>query len=275
MNNRKIRRISDSVLMTLLCACFQGCAERVEVRDDNTLPSFVSTGNVGKCGCVPQGLYLARAALGLPPLDNLVATGSADGLRNNVQEEATKIGSKLTVHSLDETLQAIEKAEARAQPLSILVHQNGHFYGLLGTIDIEGTRLFQLIHGNSQVWLASKEQMNLAGFKEVWHFQRAQESRGIPFRIGDGELVVDKVYKNFCEIKPFQEVNGTFVLENSGKTTIILGAPQTSCSCAVPSIKESTKLEPGETMKMEVVLRPGISTSTRETVIMKCHEEGN
>jgi hypothetical protein len=242
------------------------------MEQNNAIPSFVSSENVNECGCVPQGLYLARAALGLSPLYNLATINDIEDLRKKLQTEAASIGGKLAVRPLDATLRSMKKATVGSQPLLVVVHRNGHFYGLLGTMDIDGTRLFQLVHGDSQVWLASKEQMNRAGFKEVWHLQPG--SRGVPFRVGDGELIIDKVYENFGELKPQQEVRGTFILENTGKKTIILGVPQTSCTCTIPNIKESTKLEPGGKKEMEVIFQSGASTSARQTIVMKCYEEG-
>ena len=264
------------ILSLLLVLCFvAGCSrtatKEVGVRESG-MPSFVSTGNVNECDCIPQGLYFAQAALGLSPLNQLPTTKSTDELRERLQEAATKVGGKLTIGSLAETLQAMTKAEVGPQPLSVVVHQNGHIYGLLGTMDIDGTRLFQLIHGGSQVWLASKEQMGRAGFKEVWHLER--EGNGVPFRVGEGELIVDKVYENFGEVRPYQDVPCTFNLKNQGKKNLILHKPASSCTCTTVDMPQIYTLRPGESFDVRLMTRTAKKPIGKQEVMLECFKEG-
>jgi hypothetical protein len=249
-----------------------GCSKDVNnsLQQDTSLYSFISTLKVDECDCFESEIFLAQSALGLSPLEPLNGKDAAI-LRTQLQKKAAEIGSELKVISVQEAIMQLEQGEVGPRPLSILVHENGHLYGLFGTIDIDGERLFQLTHSHSPVWLATKKQIETAKFKEVWHLK--SQDRGIPLQIGETELVIDKMFYNFGEIKPQQEIKCSFNLKNNGSNRLVLGVFQNYCSGTILNLKRDTKLEPGKQINFEIALRATSAASTRQWIEIKCFEE--
>lgn len=262
----------------VLCVCalwfsLSGCNKSVsnQKNDKASYPSFIVKDTTDNCSCFRTINYLARGELGIAPAALLKTEYRSDSLKSQFQQEADN--ETFQIVSMNDCIEELHENETGPISMRVLAHQNGHLYGLLGTIDIDGIRLYQLIHGDSQVWLASQEQLEQAGFVEAWKLRR--EKSEIPIPVGTTTLITDSLYHNFGEIKPGSEVACTFNLRNDGDKTIILSRPETSCTCTVPNIETTAKLEPGKTFPMEIRLLSGQSTSTRQTVGMKCYEEGS
>jgi hypothetical protein len=256
------------VISVALCLISLSC-NKTEQLDSKTIsnlyPSFIETGEYKGCHCYETTAYFARGERGLLPI-------SRDRSNINNSDEL-KLELKPQIISLQNCIQELQRDNVGPIPMRVLVHKKGHFYGLLGTIEINDVRFFQLIHGGSQVWLATSEQLERAGFIEVWKLGRT--SSEIPIPVGKNVLWVDNLYHNFGEVKPASEVTGVFNFRNGGDKTLILSKPETSCGCIVPNIDTATKIESGKSFLLKISLISSQSISTRQTVGMKCYEEGS
>jgi hypothetical protein len=242
-------------------------------QEETGLPSFVVQGKTDGCACYSTCELFAKAELGIPigKIHDLTWKNPQE-LFSFLQNSANKSGGKITIRKVGECLQELV---SRPQPgpatVSLLIHPQGHLYLLIGTVMIGDVLTFQLVHGDSAVWLVSMKELEQAGFQEAWKF--SQTKNFVPIQMGKFVLGVDKIYHNFWEVKPQQEMRCKFVLENKGNREMILKTPATSCSCAVPSIKEDTKLKPGEQKELEIVLQPDVSVSIRQMIRIRYIEE--
>jgi hypothetical protein len=251
------------LLYLMLYGCNRDGSVQENQRTLTAFPSFIETNEEKSCHCIEITAYLARGEMGLSPIS----------IQKSGVKDSDKLKSELKpkITSLHDCLQELQQSKVGPTRMRVLVHEKGHVYGLLGTIEVDGVRFFQLFHGNSQVWLVTSEQLGRAGFVEVWKLEKVRNE--VPISVGSGSLVVDRLYHNFGEVRPQSEVVCTFHLRNNGDKTIILSQPETSCSCTVPSLKTATKLEAGQAFSLEIRLITSRTTSTRQTVGMKCFEE--
>jgi hypothetical protein len=262
--------------LTIGLFCFSvlyGCSPKEQNSEKvhkESLPSFVAQNNVNQCDCVNSISYLACSELGISPQMIQEQRQTDESLKSLFQKMQT---GKFESITFEKGKSGFQKIPIGTIPIQVLVHKNGHLYGLLGTLDINGVRLYQLIHGASQVWLATLEQLERSGFVEVWQLERAKDE--VPIPVGKGTLWVDNLYYNFGEIKPASEVTCTFNLRNGGDKTIVLSKPETSCSCTISNIETIVKIEPSKLFLLEISLISSQSISTRQMVGMKCYEEGS
>ena len=72
-----------------------------------------------------------------------------------------------------------------------------------------------------------------------------------------GRLVADRPVYEFGQVDPKQRVKGSFVLTNAGKEMLEIKKPiKTGCGCTKPTLAKY-KLEPGESVDMEVAFTAG------------------
>jgi uncharacterized protein DUF1573 len=264
-------------LLSLLLLGTWGCSgssDSDSPRRKQVLPWFVAQGNAAECLCRPMGEQLARAELGLDPTQLRVTEWQDPAaLGRLLRDEAEASGGQIRVRKAKDFIKELAAGEEPGpQSLTLLVHENGHLYGLIGTVDLAGQLAFQLTHGPSSIWLVSHQELEKAGFREAWQWERSGE--GIPIRIGEGLLAIDKIYHNLGEVEPYEEVRCSFRLENRGTGTVILGKPKTSCSCAVPSLQEDMTLPPGESEEFDVVLNTRATPSIQHMVNLRFSEQG-
>lgn len=153
----------------------------------------------------------------------------------------------------------------------VLEHKTGHVYVIIGAIQVGDSVMWQILHGDSPVSLASSELLSQGGFEYVWAFKR---SNNVAISVGKSTLEVDKLHHTFGEIRPGNPLRCSFHLSNPGTKAIIVERPWTSCSCISTNIKERTTLEPGQSIDLEFEMRVPGSTSLRQLVGLKLHEKG-
>ena len=238
------------------------------------VPSFVVTRLAADCGCWSMTRYYARGNMKISPaikFDGKQKT--AENLKAELQSESLSGLNTLTILSAKDLFTELKKHDRTVPlPLFVLLHEKGHFYELLGEIEIDGVRLFQLIHGMSPVWLVSLNQLEQAGFVEAWKFPVLEGD--IPILVGKSKLTVDHLRHNFGEILPTEDVSCSFVFQNRGEKAVIFKRPVTSCSCMVPNLHKGATIKPGEKLVMDVNFTPNGSISTRQTIGITCFEEG-
>lgn len=259
-----------AVVLLAVVSVIAGCDSPVSSLPARELPAFVAVGEPATCPdrCVPAAVYVARAELGLDPtiLGADIGGGPKALLRALAIQggEAGGIISSISIVSLMSGLN-----EESMFPV-VLVHKSGHLYLMLGVVNVRGQLLCQLVHGDAPVLLVAKDELLRAGFQEAWRI--AGNERGVPVCVGQGLLRVDKVFYNFGEVRPGENLKCTFLLRNVGASPVVLGAPRTSCSCTATSLVESSKLNPGESKEIDVAVEAVASTSLKQSVHLPIYE---
>jgi len=219
--------------------------------------------------CLPKGIALARAALGLDPTvrDERIPTDPSQLFRLLSDESASSGGviESISVES------ALNEDLHRQAPHTILIDERGHLHTLLGSITVNGHVLFQLIHGNSAVDLRSGDELLQAGFKSAWRCSSRLE--GIPVKVGASIVHFDRICHNFGEVKPNATLTCDFTITNDGQSELVFGKPTTSCSCTTTQLDESTVLRPGSTMPFSVTIRSTNTISLRQSVLLRIVEK--
>ena len=83
---------------------------------------------------------------------------------------------------------------------------------------------------------------------------KAKKPVAVARRDDAGMLAIDRLKHDFGEVEPQKRYTTEFTLTNKGKQALELNQPKGSCSCTVPTLKE-TKLEPGASVKMPVTYK--------------------
>ena len=268
---RALWQVVASVAVSLLA--FSGCSptDSTEVSPEE-LPSFVARGEPARClvHCQRFAERFVRAGLGVDPTS---ATGTVGGnspsLRRLLQDCGGSLEGEIEVVSVSDFLKS---QELGASDPAVLVHENGHLYIVLGLVELDGRLAYQVVHGDSPVWLIGKTQLENAGFQEAWQFTRIAQS--YPIHVGSGVLSVDGLSRNFGKVLPAVDVSCEFLIRNVGESTVVLDVPKTSCGCVTTSITKPSKLTPGSQVDLSLAMSTGNSSSLRHAIALQCLEEG-
>lgn len=238
----------------------------------NVGPPFILLGDPADCSatCISTIGALARAELGLDPAwpDHTIPT-DAKKLLSMLREAAKSVDSSIQAVPVEEVL---SNMVASTIPPVVLVSRDDHLCLLLGAIDVDGELMYQLLHGDSAVTLATKAKLLKAGFKEAWRLKG--KGAGVPIEVGTScELLVNRVLHNFGEVKPDESLHCKFQLTNTGLGTIIVDKPRTSCGCTTTDLSKARKLRPGETTDVEVFVQSKGSPSMEESVVLTAFEQ--
>lgn len=257
-----------SCALLLLAGC---CGEKASSVVDSSQVQTVATGliNASECGCAARELTFARSALGASPCETIVdSEGKIDSVKSELESTAKTNGAEFRVIDVEEAARLAKDAEPDSGFYALLVNREGHFFGLRGSIDVDGKRFYQVSHGAFGLQLLPQEFMIGANFQEAWLCRHEQGGVAVP--MGDATLVVDKTWQNFGEVAPLAELKTSFHFQNLSEHAVALGKPQTTCGCVVPSIDDTVAISPGESYDMEVSLQSGTATSFDQRVLMKC-----
>ncbi len=267
---RALRPVVASVVASLLA--FSGCSHSIAPDvESERLPSFVARGEPSQCTmhCQRFAECFVRAALGVDPA---LATGTVGGnspsLRRLLQDCGGSLEGEIEVVSVSDFLKSQELGVSEP---AVLVHENGHLYIVLGLVELDGRLAYQVVHGDSPVWLIGETQLEKAGFREVWQFTRIAQS--YPIHVGSGVLSVDGLSRNFGRVLPAVDVSCEFLIRNVGESTVVLDVPKTSCGCVTTSITKPSPLAPGGQVGLSLALNTGNSSSLRHNVTLQCFEE--
>jgi hypothetical protein len=263
--------------LLLSVVCVIGCSNTGDIQDsrafENSIPSFICTDNVEECDCWACCIFLAQASLGISPLEQLVDVEDISTVKSLLQKKAVANGGELTNVSIDDAVQRIKQTgNKNKHQLYILVHSNGHLYGLLGAISIDGVNMFQVFHGSSGLWLVSEQQLEKSGIAEVWNLSKNKET--FTLSVGDGLLALDNVFINLGEVVSFQELFCTFRFCNVGSKNLILNKPTTSCTCTTIDMESAKKLLPLESFDLNLAISTGKNVIGRQNIMIECFEEG-
>ena len=254
--------------LLLLAGC---CGEKASSVGDSSQVQTVATGliNASECGCAARELTFARAALGASPCETIVdSEGKIDSVKSELESTAKTNGAEFRVIDVEEAARLAKDAVPDSGFYALLVNREGHFFGLRGSIDVDGKRFYQVSHGAFGLQLLPQEFMIGANFQEAWLCRHEREGVAVP--MGDATLVVDKTWQNFGEVAPLAGLKTSFHFQNLSERAVALGKPQTTCGCVVPSMDDTVAILPGESYDMEVSLQSGTATSFDQRVLMKC-----
>ena len=262
--------------MLVICAlAAAGCHSADSSADlpaeEEHFPPFVAIGEPAQCParCIRSAAYIACAELGLDPAE--LGEGSVpEAVFHALEKRAESVGGSIRSLPVPELLSELNEGPA---PPAVLVHGYGHLYLILGALKVDGELMYQLVHGEMPISLVTKAQLLSAGFEEAWQFE--SDTRGLTIEVGSATVCVDKVYHNFGEVKPDEEVECAFALNNVGNTSLILGRPRASCSCTTTDVPDNTELAPGETKDIGVKFRATNSPSQRHSVLLSLFEKGS
>lgn len=265
-------------LTTLLCLAgvCAGCARTGETQPTPSVtsrfPAFVGAGPAATCDarCVANAISIARAHLGLDPLDT--QEGPDAGVRELFEPLRRRAeASGATIESLP-VEQVLREMRPGASPRIVLVHDNGHLHVLLGALDIDGKLSCQLLHGDMPLSLVSKEQLSGAGFREAWRLSGA--AKPVRIRVGSGSVEINELLHNFGEMLPTQTSECSFTLANRGERSIIIAKPTASCRCALLNVTANTELAPRQLVELTVRVHSINAASQRSAVWLKFFEKG-
>ena len=270
------RKIFGTILLICHFALVEsGCSPAAKSRvEEIGLPSFVIQSDATDCDCVSVGARFAKAELGLDPFRGDYPRKSGQELHAALEAEAKSIGSSITVRKVADYL---DELAARPQPgpmkAALLVHPNGHRYVLLGTVIIGEVLTYQVVHGDSSVWLVDRDSLNKAGFDTVWQFQKVNEV--IPVRIGESTLNTGQHYFNFGKVSPVSSLEGTIRLENKGPATLLFGKAEVTCRCTLADQLEGVELTPNGAQEFKVSFQTSAASSERHPVFLTVYEKGS
>ncbi|MDR1494115.1 MAG: DUF1573 domain-containing protein [Planctomycetaceae bacterium] len=254
----------------------QGKTDDCELFETTTIlsPPFVVQGKTDDCECYSTCELFAKAELGIPigKIHGLTWKNPQE-LFSFLQESANKSGGKITIRKVEECLQELV---SRPQPgpaaVSLLIHPQGHLYLLIGTVMIGDVLTFQLVHGDSAVWLVDQKTLENANFTEAWQFQKNID--GTIFWVGKIPLKIDSHYFNFGKVVPSTQLEATIHLKNQGESSLIFQQSQVSCRCTVADDLSGTELKPNESKEFQVALTTSTSASERHSIFLPVVEKG-
>lgn len=269
-----LRRMSGAtvaVLLTLV-SVVGGCSDRRPPVDQQAgQDAFWGTGTGHECLglCQPTAVFCARAELGLNPLDeSRVVRGDPSELLKSLNEEAASSGH-IDSSSPSDILDDFQEGPI---PPVFLIHENGHMYMLVGSIQVGDTQLCQVMHGIRPIQLFPKKQLEAMDFREAWQINKCGE--GVPVQVGPISVLLNKMYQNFGEVKDGELRECTFLVKNLGSEPIIVGKPLTSCVCTTTGIQSPVELATGQAKEFLVSYRATNQTSQKQTIMLPLTQKG-
>jgi len=220
--------------------------------------------------CLRFAVRLARAELGLEVGAENTEPELADASKalTALLYDAAGAGGKVEPVPLERLL---EEPMDGAVPPVLLVHRTGHLEVLVGAVRTEVGVYYQVLHGEAGVRLASAQDLRHGGFSKAWRIAGA--GVGVPVRVGQTEVRLDKIYHNFGELAAEQEAECVFSVANSGTRPVVMDAPTSSCGCVVASPAEAKELAPGDKLAVAVKVRWAAVTSLRHKVFLTFREQ--
>ncbi len=229
--------------------------------------AFFTSGNVRTCEsrCLAKTIPIIRARLGLDPGTMIDTPGGARRLMQSLRAECKASGGgsikSVLVH------EAISGVDDGSAAPAVLLDAGGHLYLLLGSINVDGQVLYQVVHGTSDVALVPAAELASGGWREAWQISNPQDCP-VPIRVGSSNLILNGTYHNFGEVTPDQKLSHTFTIKNAGSIAVVVDKPSTSCGCTTTSVGSETVLKPGQTMSLGVMVTSSNTMSLRQTVLL-------
>ena len=239
---------------------------------ESGMPSFVLQNDPAGCDCVPVVERFARAELGLDPT-KFGHWQTPTDLLALLKTESANNGGEVVVRSVNKCLDELEaRPETGSADAVLLIHPKGHVYLLLGTVMIGDVLTYQIIHGESAVWLIDKTTLERARFAEVWQFKTKAE--GIPIAVGNGALTIDRHYVNFGKVLPSTTLETVVLFKNTGEKPLVFTKPEVTCRCTVAEGLADSELAPGDSREMKLSFQTSAGSSERHPVFVKVFEKG-
>ena len=253
-----------------------GCSDPVV--PNTTYPSFIVQEDPRQCSCSMATEYFCKASLGIDPTCGEMEWKSPEKILDVLKNDAIGLGeSPIIVRKAEECFYNLfsqnKNGVSQDIPTCVLFHPNGHLYVMLGAVLIDNVVMYQIMHGDSPIWLISQDALMKAGFAEVWQF--TENSRATPVHVGNTVLEVSSLYHNFGLTRLHASVEWSLVLTNLGPQELIVAPPVTSCSCTTVGIVDAASLHPGESKELMISLHTSSSVSERQSVFIPVYEEGS
>lgn len=208
--------------------------------------------------CLPESISFAHSAMGMTPSPFRIDHSIEDVVRS-----AKSPGSAIRIP----VGQLLDELSSHPACSAILVHSNGHSWGVIGEVRIDGEAMVQLVHGNEPGLLVSRSEIQAGGFREAWRLERGPQP--IAVGVGSGTLEIDCVAKNLGVVEMGVPAKATFHLQNTGTSPLILANAESSCSCTMANLSKETELSCGESYELAVTLKPNNSASQRQHVTLE------
>jgi hypothetical protein len=278
-----LRRCTPALLLAV--PLIAGCARRESVDVKSASPPVPTTSVVSvtvspaavgparvaptvsacRAGCDRATRGTFAAWLGFDPADGekLFASTTNAELLAKIQALAATKGRKVVARPLGEFLAAQDKTPHEP---AVFVSSQGHYFLFVGMINAGKEPEYEVVHGHFDAGLQSRRRLEgVEHVDQVWTLAPAAIA-GIPIRCGEGEVTVSKLVHNFGEIRPGRKYEVAISMKNSGKRTIVLKKPHTTCGCTKPQYQSKAKLKPGQ---LPEELLPGETTEMMVGVSLK------
>jgi hypothetical protein len=272
-----------SRILRLLLICYGivfsniSCTQRQQIQtneEDTSIPSFVIQGSPHNCDCISLSERFINAELRLDPTKRDDDWQKPNELLDLLKSRIEQSGSEIIIRNVNDCL---EELASRTEPgpanLTILVHPHGHFYLLLGTVMIGDVLTYQIVHGDSAIWLIDKSSLEKAQFETAWQFKHKIES--IPVQIGESVLELSNHYFNFGKVLPVEKLEHIFYLKNIGTKSLIFHKPEVTCRCTATDDLANTELQPKESKEFKVSFTTSTAVSERHSVFLPIFEKGS
>jgi hypothetical protein len=275
--------MSKIPIFKLFLLCFvivlfnMSCTKKrsLQTHEENTgMPSFVIQGNAQYCDCISLSERFIKAELRLDPSKRDDYWQKPKELFDLLKSRLEQSGNEIVVRNANDCLKELaSRTEPGPADLTVLIHPNGHFYLVLGTVMIGGTLTYQVIHGDSAVWLIDRDSLEQAQFETAWQFKRKTEN--IPVTIGESVLELNDHYFNFGKVLPAEKLEHVFHLKNIGTKSLIFRQPEVTCKCTVGDDLTDTELRPNESKEFKVSFLSSASASERHSIFLPVFEKGS
>lgn len=222
--------------------------------------------------CVPIALSVIASHLGLS-VDGVSKSDNPQRALEELGARAEAVGGRIEPIAVDRFLHDVGIGVLAP---TILLDASGHAKVLLGAFERDGKLFYQILHGYAHSVLIDKTQLQKEEFREAWVAHRGSRSGGVPIRVGEGIIEVDKLWHSFGLVDYVKNQTATFRISNTGVIPVVIPKPRTSCSCVAALLgnHETINLAPSESVDMTVTVSNLPTSTIRQTVALKLFEQG-
>lgn len=253
---------------TLTIVILTGCKrEETNVAnvDGESRPLFQAFGDNLACDnrCLAEYEPLVRASVGEDPKP-LKSASLANVVKTMEDLKKENLAKSLSGPQTTELAELLLDIEKNSNIRGALVDDRGHIYLIIGRILETGKTMFQIVHGDSAIFLVSKDSLNLLPLQRAWKLSNA----GAPIRlkIGSGSVSVDKLDHNFGIVQHNTNLNSVIHITNIGPNLLEIGPASTTCGCTTTGLAEIKGMAPGEHLSLNIKLQAPNSVSIRQIV---------
>lgn len=178
---------------------------------------------------------------------------------NNLDDLLDFLGSKAKENGIMLSRQKvdIDKLPKMDLPLLILRPQNNEFFVLLSTFykDDSNEIFFQIARGDVPPGMYSKSELSRLFYGDKVEICSLTSTNRISYLYGFGNsfIEIDRLFYNYGYLKRDNDgYTASFTVRNIGSNPIVVGDPQTSCSCTTVASTAKGVLQSGEEQIIQI-----------------------